>query len=140
MSGLLSHIAGVVLLLHMLLGCCWHHAHACHHRLLPAPVSPQGDDCDQWAIGGPHHSNGHGSPGDDHHGSDHCQGSWCVFTAGERLTAVSLAVLQETAITVAPTGHMGTAVTAAVPGPGFSNLAGPCPPLRLHLVNQVLLL
>ncbi len=135
MSGLLSHLASVALLLHMLLGCCWHHAHSCQHRLSMTPGGQRGDDCDEGATGA------HGLPaGQDHHGSDRCQGSPCVFTAVERFTPATQAQFLDIAVAVAPAAETGTTLVAMFASPASPDLAGPCPPLRLHLVNQVLLL
>jgi hypothetical protein len=138
--GLVCNLTAAMVLAHTLLGCCWHH----HHTLgdgLGSPTSVdragvqfQGGEC---GHGG---RCGHRPAGADHSHRGGCQGGHCVFATGEaaRMFAVNAG------------GFWAGPTLAAADGSRLSAEWGLrakavaasrwCPPLRIHLSQQVLLL
>ncbi|OHB66296.1 MAG: hypothetical protein A2V70_12495 [Planctomycetes bacterium RBG_13_63_9] len=119
-------------LLHMTFGCCWHHAHASAARhSTPEAVVEGRCHC---------HHDGHeddGSPCDDPSGHQRCDGARCVFTRPESADSSTLRI-----------DHLGLAPTRAIASvPTLDVIDGVDvtfwhvgPPIRLHLMNQALLL
>jgi len=130
---ILSHLVAVLLSLHMLLGCCWHHAHACSSACQTAATAAcghaDGDDDD----GHCQHSSG-SRPG--HHPTDACTGERCSFVASPKTASVGPQV-------DAPSLGVWSLVSLELPAVDSAS-AGQCarvaaaPPERLHLVYQVL--
>jgi len=120
----------------MLLGCCLHHAHA------DLPVNQRDHDTTESACPCHHHDDdgqgtpaGHSKPG--HSNGQECEDTHCVFTpivsrvsvdAAEALTPWSASALFEV---VAPPGTPREHAD-------FIPIRGA--PIRLHLLNQTLLL
>jgi hypothetical protein len=134
MHRLVSTLMSLFLALHTVLGCCWHHAHACT------------DECDKaCAVESPAaHVDWHGSgwntgSGDQHHHGQHeCQGMRCVFVNMGSRTAPSLS-LQPHLAAACCLPHRKLPIHVVAGGPYFSP-DELLPPLRLHLAHQVLLL
>jgi hypothetical protein len=81
MHRMVSSIVVISLALHMLLGCCWHHAHA------------EGAECAE--VG---HDHGESLPG-DHDDAEPCEGEGCVFVKCEQtLTQMVASPVSMTAI------------------------------------------
>jgi hypothetical protein len=134
MHGLFSHVAAALLAMHTVLGCCWHHSHAC------------AQECKTLAIESASAHAGHDAehePATDsqpchNHGRSACKGSKCVFA--RTAENASSDVLKANLIS-----HVFLAVdntlpqTLAVQRPLFADDAL-LPSLRLHLMHQVLLL
>jgi hypothetical protein len=130
MRALVSNLACLMLAAHLMLGCCWHHAHACETA------------CPHACQSG--HLNGHSNEADHDHdqhappaeGDDHCQGERCSFlvVAKVRLdsgcgAASPVALLAETSSQVyADLAWLQLAADRTDSGP----------PLRLHLLHRVL--
>lgn len=120
-------------LLHMLLGCCLHHAHvaqetACEHA----------NEAGHSHAG---HDHATKSPDDDSHAEapdseDHCTGTHCVFLSGGKAPLTKVTTL---ALLPAFTSE-AVASLYAISIIKFIDTGGLEPPVRLHLFNQVLLI
>jgi hypothetical protein len=133
--GLLPHLTAAILAMHTVLGCCWHHAHACGADCRPtssveSPATHANHDADQCGE--------EDSGASESHGQHKCVKGACVFlrlleddVAGAlHHDLPSIFCAQSNAIP--PRGD-------SAPTPYFA--AGALlPPLRLHLAHQVLLL
>ncbi len=135
MHRFLSNFTAVMLFAHTALGCCAHHLHACgepHGSVaLVEGKHPCADAC------GEHAAASSGQTGHEHQGQDDCQGSPCDFgrPANEReaqschVFCQAAAVLPSEVLPVLTGVHLEHDLGAA----------GVPPPVRLHLVYQVLL-
>jgi hypothetical protein len=132
MSRTVRSVALTAVLLHMTLGCCLHHAHATARQ-----------DCGEGTLletarGGDCHGP-HSRPEPCQRQPRHrlCDNARCVFTRPEPTDLFALLIVQQG---LAPSGvvlgHPRLAGIARVE-PSVSHLG---PPLRLHLLNQALLL
>jgi hypothetical protein len=133
-TGFLPHLTAALLAAHTLLGCCWHHAHACGRECEPASSvhasdAPEADDA--------HRCGADNSQSGQHRGLNECRGSSCVFLRtseceldGDQFDLPALACLD---------AGGSPLCAAAVLQPRFAADAL-LPPLRLHLAHQVLLL
>ena len=140
MSKLLSNLTAAALLVHALAGCCWHHGHDC--RLALAATERDGlaaachyDD----ACGG--HSHDQEPVGEEQrHGDDRCQTAPCAFVATQSGPTVPASLVQQRDVAaVAPATIAGCPEVYG--GRGMPSLAAAdCLPLRLHLLNRVLLI
>jgi hypothetical protein len=113
------------LLTHLLLGCCWHHAHGCATQL----ASADHDD---------HPCGSHEQPGTRHHDQHLCQQAKCVFirsTHGE-LTVTPRCSWPAPALTTPGVDLTG----GRFPGPSFLPACAAVRTLRVHLVHQILLI
>jgi hypothetical protein len=137
---LVSKLTVIALAAHLLVGCCWHHAHACGHGRAwggsgdVATADRHEDHCG-------HEGHCADEPaGPDRHGRDDCEGGRCVFTSDRstRASGASAAQFRQAppdALTVRdglPAESNLRATALAVPGYR--------PPLPAHLLLQVLLL
>jgi hypothetical protein len=133
----LTHIlACVTVVLHIMGGCCWHHAHAaCPGDCCESPQAVACRSCDDQGHGD-HHACPGEHPGKDDHG---CDTAPCVFVVPETESPVKIAPAQPLGVlppdvdTARPAIHV-----AAHPAQAPQSRLGAG--LRLHLVNQVLLL
>jgi hypothetical protein len=124
--------SAAIFIVHLAVGCCAHHAHACDGR--SESHSTQG----LYA----HHSNcpdDHQGPADHRHHAPHdCQGSTCSVIPASRITSNLLVPLFE-AFTAPALSDPPSPVGVLCEQRFFA--AGPLPmPVRLHLANQVLLI
>jgi hypothetical protein len=131
MAKLCRIATAAVFVVHMMVGCCAHHAHACEGQglALPAQGVASADD---------HCSDGHSSPADHSHPApDGCQGAKCSTVLSSELANNSF-------------GHPSLAsFVSALDDPSSQSgvfSAQRCVPIgrlllpvRLHLANQVLL-
>jgi hypothetical protein len=131
MRSLLSHLMAGLLAMHALLGCCWHHTHACGRECTQASFESSADhDVDSC-----HSTN---SKPCQNHGPHACQKGKCVFLrTAENGADVSLAL--HFSSHVCATFYAVSSQTPAAVRPLFAADAL-LPPLRLHLAHQVLLL
>jgi len=133
--GYMLHVAvALLLVVHLTVGCCAHHGHACNDQTLPAPhgVTDAADDscpCSHESPDEAHHS---------HHGPGDCQGSVCsaVLSSATGSGKSGESVQVSFAITWV---DMRSSLRPAceqhpVPG-GWPPLA-----VRLHLLHHVLLI
>jgi hypothetical protein len=121
----------VILMVHLMVGCCGHHAHACESHVqspsLPnAPASD--DDCPDHAGLPLEHS---------HHGSHDCQGTSCSVVLQNRTTAELTAEPSEVFAAAIIDGLNPSVDTVSV-----QRTLPACrlPSVRLHLANQILLI
>lgn len=138
------YLTAVLLSMHALLGCCWHHAHAVaaapelgNAAKLTHRAEAHAACCSHHPISGnPVSSN---IPGD---GSDHrheCQGDRCVFVRVEATQVPPLAFLNIAAEFVplpCQPALLGGGDYSWVRADGHLAAA----PLRLHLLHQILLI
>ncbi len=83
MPRFVSAILSLVIVLHAVLGCCWHHARCVESAARPHEYST-GDCC--------HHHDVPGEDGEDRHdSSEDCHEASCVFVRGETSRAGDLA-------------------------------------------------
>ena len=148
------NLTAVTVLAHMLLGCCWHHHHA--FQLAPACTSggmllPQrghvhasedmapGADCDNRSCG---HEHGRPHQPDDrqHPDGDGCEDSRCMFVSRQWSRAPDASAGKCFDVTAATTTIDDGLSAGSHIRAGVSSAATRCPPLRTHLLEQVLLL
>jgi hypothetical protein len=134
------NLTAIMVLVHMLLGCCWHHHHTSPGEPARAMcVDPAGVDCHCPWCG---HERGcpHQPASGGHQGASGCEGSRCVFATEQpsRAPTASTAELSD----VAP---VGVAVDNELPAESSisaralaATRASQSP--RIHLWQQVLLL
>ena len=119
-------------LVHMVFGCCWHHAHAYETHLgEKASLVETPCGCDRHG----HESSGQPYKHGSHHGG--CDGAQCVFTRAEsgQTAQGSIQAHCLPLMCVVP----GPAAVNGI-GAGISALHHSGPPIPLHLLNQALLL
>jgi hypothetical protein len=136
LRSLSSNLTASILLVHAVLGCCWHHAHAGGEfpaRLVVCVSHNSPIDSDAPGRGHAEQSR------DKHSGHDDCKGSKCIYVASLRVCSAQ------------PTGsheHRALPGTSAVDSMVFvawgeqRSAANelPAPHTRLHLVKHVLLI
>jgi hypothetical protein len=134
------NLTAVTVLAHMLLGCCWHHRHASWSlSACTGYVDLVGADCHNRSCG--HEHDGPGAPTDgNHRDRDGCDDSRCVFVSGQpsrspAVCAVEFCDVVAVAATIDDGLPAGSNVWARA-----CNATTRCPPLRTHLLEQVLLL
>jgi hypothetical protein len=129
MARLCRILIAATLVVHLMVGCCSHHAHASDDRDCPRP--PHRDR----APDGP--CLGH-APDHAHHGPQDCQGEKCSFVSPHRVMSESLVQPFQAFFVALSDDHLPLAGF----GPGRPSLASGrlLLPVRLHPANQVLLL
>jgi len=134
MSRLFRILTAVVFAVHLMVGCCWHHAHACDSQDHSPPA--------QGAVttDGQCHESPDSGAGADHpnHGPQDCQGSHCSFVSSNNPNSYSLVQPSQAFVTVLLTGQpslVGTGSEQHCFATGRLLLS-----VRLYLVNQVLLI
>ena len=126
MSRLVRILTAVVLAVHLMVGCCWHHAHACESM---GDVQPAHGQCPDSPDSGADHS---------HHGPHNCQGNPCSFVLSSSTISNSFAQ-------ASPTGFI-LLLNDQHPLVGIDSeqhffSTGWIPlPVRLHLAHQVMLI
>lgn len=134
MRAVFSSLVAASLLIHAAIGCCWHHAHdaecgneACAEQTASTDGG-QHDDCDS--------SSGHG----DHHApcKGHCEGTCHYLSVQKTQVEVIAPHLPLDFAAVIPATcdvHVAALVHAER---SYESVAEP--PLRLHLLHQILLI
>jgi hypothetical protein len=128
-AGLLRILTAAMLAVHVMVGCCAHHAHACDgqaHSSCSEGVATHDGQCPQ---GGADHG---------HHGPGHCQGSQCSFVSSTGPNTHSFA--RPSLAFVTPLRDEQYFSIGANFGQRFFATGRLLPSVRLHLVNQVLLI
>ena len=126
MSRLIRILTAVVFTVHLVVGCCAHHGHACECKGEAPPVHGQ---CPDSHHGGADHS---------HHGSHDCQGSRCAFVSSNNAISHSLVQSSHAFFTVLLTDQPSlVGIGSAQHGFATGRLLLS---VRLYLVNQVLLI
>ena len=122
----LSTLMSTFLALHTVLGCCWHHAHACESG---GDVQPAQGQCPDSFGSGVDHAN---------QGPRACQGGQCSFVSSSSPNSDSFAQpFQAFIILLLNDQHplVGSGSEQHFFAPGWLQ-----PPVRLHLANQVMLI
>jgi hypothetical protein len=130
MQSLISSLMTAVLLVHALLGCCRHHAHACVIEAAQVSVA-----CAS------HEGHSHGAPegSDQHDGHQHeCGGNACVFVRAEGPQIAALAA--SWAIDPACTRQAGQFTAGLVRSTTRTDPHEFAGSVRLHLLHQILLI
>jgi hypothetical protein len=133
MRSFLSNMTAVLLALHTVLGCCWHHAHHCAEQSTTSVVSvslPDGDHVN---------STSHDSCGEEHQSHQECQASRCVFMVAPASERHQAATHLDMASVVSSTSF-GMDFNGAGRRPAFFASNALRSPLRLHLVYQIFLI
>ena len=129
----LSNLTAALLALHTVLGCCWHHAHALAGDQDSAPTvespAPHKD----------HHAGGCGSNESEKHQRHVCQGNTRIFLGPTKWDWRRLQ-LDIAALPIASFSDCRTNGIASVHTESIFEPDALLPPLRLHLLDQVLLL
>jgi hypothetical protein len=137
MHAAVSHCLAALMLIHSLLGCCWHHAQeeGDSSRLASFLVDPSGN-CQQHPSGhSDHHQPGHPCK---HHDDGTCPGTWVYFSSGRPQVSKTLffapldSVVALPAMDNADRQLHGCERAAIAPASRT--------PMRLHLLNQILLI
>lgn len=137
MRSIISLITGAAFWLHVLLGCCAHHAHAADKIVCPNPASAE-------SVGHGHlHVHDHSTPDSetpDHPGGSHddCHESHCAFLVTGKTT-----IVLDTLVATLSAVPFDT-VVAQTASPSVNWVCDTEDhlrlPVRLHLFNQVLLI
>ena len=147
LHSVVSNVTSVALLAHVLLGCCRHHGHVCPQQLVEQSAEQLARaaalDVAAAACGTEASEDDllcSAEPFCEHrHADDSCQGGRCVFVPVPPGSAAAIWLVQ-----YADAAPLGTAVVAASaawsPCGELSVAAACCPPLRIHLLHQVLLI
>ncbi|HJN09151.1 MAG TPA: hypothetical protein QF564_10710 [Pirellulaceae bacterium] len=147
MQAVTSHLATYLLLIHMVLGCCFHHAHACELECCPEPVAnDQTCDCSAHDALDQTAAELAGIVGDlpadrrDHH-QHQCEGDQCRFVVVERTSEQGRKLnVGVRSLSLAITGHGFDAVgKTIIPGTVYSHSKSGFS-LREHLRLRVLLI
>ena len=136
MSGLLNNLSAAILVVHLVVGCCVHHAHDCPQTCDAGHSEGMGDE------GAPCDGHSHGEQGqttDHHHGTDECQGVKCAYvrTANDTIAKV---LLQPRLVHVTPVLDEDSVLQGVFSEQHTLNSGRLLLPVRLHLANQVLLI
>jgi len=139
MQAIISNLMAVMLLIHAVIGCCWHHAHDCSKcDKVVAAAEPSNCSCnchrkaEPRAPQSPCPQNGKGT----------CH-SVCTYLSPQRASTEDLSAGQLGDVVVPLDMLVGaqfrnSLASAAVDRPGNPRLAGQ--PVRVHLLNQVFLI
>jgi hypothetical protein len=128
-------LTAAMLAIHLMVGCCWHHAHAGDNKDCSSPArndaSHDGDQC-------PESGDGH-----SHHGPQNCQGERCSFLAPavspNQAVGGSLTLSFQTVFMALPDDQLP--LVGFGPEQQLSLASGRLLlAVRLHLANQVLLI
>jgi hypothetical protein len=128
-------LTAAMLAVHLMVGCCWHHAHACDAK-----------DCSSRAHHDASHDRGQcpeSGDGHSHHGPQNCQGERCSYLAPtislNQTVSNSLTLSFQTVFVALPDDRLP--LVGFGPDRQFSLTSGRLLlPVRLHLANQVLLI
>lgn len=138
MAAIISNLTAAALLAHTLLGCCWHHSHACA-QACPATLSGGHDDVHaEPAAGG---CVGHAGPA--HHGQSlpgKCNGPRCAMDTSVVSKSPSATPVQSLRGVVVATVPPGGPLLSRGSGLGGDDHATRTPSVLPHLLNRVLLL
>jgi hypothetical protein len=134
-NAITSSLMSVLLVIHAMLGCCWHHAHACVGQEASAQPTAHGSSCCQ------HHDcpQRQEQPAAPCGCKIECQGV-CIYLPTQKVLIDNspLAVAFEFAAVdrTLDGSHVPTAISWEV----ASGAIASSPPLRLHLMHQILLI
>jgi hypothetical protein len=133
MAGLCRILIAATLVVHLMVGCCAHHAHGCDGMDCSSPAHDHATPDGQCPENGCDHS---------HHGATNCQGERCTFlsptVSASQAVSDSLTLSFQTVFMALPDDQLPLVGC----GPEQLSLASGrlLLPVRLHLANQVLLI
>ena len=136
MRAFLATLTAVMLFAHAVLGCCAHHVHGCEKPHGSVAIGGGQHQCSDSFDG---HSTGcSGRTAHEHQGQDNCQGSTCDFGRPANNRYANSCDVSCQLVALPPSD----VVPALVGGQLKHDLGttGVLPPVRLHLVHQVLLI
>lgn len=129
MAGLFRILNSATLVVHLMVGCCLHHALGCETQHYSS-----GTHCDTTLDGQcPQCRRDH-----SHHGTQDCQGGTCSFVSPRRTVGGSFIPPHQASFVALPidqSSHAGIGTRQRFQATGRLLL-----PVRLHLANQVLLI
>jgi hypothetical protein len=134
MRAAFSSLVSLSLLIHAVLGCCWHHAHAGELLSSRASVADEPSDCCHHGA----HPAEHPAPGPCND-SPHCEGICSYLPAPKSLIDMPQLVAPSDFAAILPAATDAT-LSAMLAGDRVIDLDGIKPPLRLHLLHQHLLI
>jgi hypothetical protein len=126
MPRLFRIVTAVVFAVHLVVGCCWHHAHACENN---DDVQPAHGQCANNPDSGTDLAN---------HGPHDCQRGKCSFVFSTSPVSNSFAQPFHTSVTLLLDDQHP--LFGAGSGQHFFTTGWLLPPVRLHLANQVMLI
>jgi hypothetical protein len=129
MAVLCRILIAATLVVHLTVGCCSHHAHACDAGSCNLPAHGEGAHDGQCPESGADHS---------HHGANDCQGPMCSLVFSSRTVGNLFAGLCQASLAALP--DEATAQVVLGHEPCFLSSGRLLLPVRLHLANQVLLI
>lgn len=129
---LLCRIAiAALLMIHLTVGCCGHHAHACDSQGQASPAQESATSAGQCQDGRGEHAD------HAHHGPRDCQGAKCSVVSSGRTVIDSLASPSQASFALLLADPLSPASAASEQRFPTGRLLLP---VRLHLANQVLLI
>jgi hypothetical protein len=132
MHRLIRVLTAATLAVHLMVGCCAHHAHACdgavHSPAAQATATVDGQ-CAHSSDGGADHTN---------HGPQNCQEGKCLCVAS--ISSSGNTVAQSSLASVTPLLDGQDSRIATDSERHFSTAGWHPLPVRLHLANQVMLI
>jgi hypothetical protein len=126
-------ITAAIFVVHLMVGCCAHHAHACDGGPHDAGTTVSHDFCGATASCGMAH---------DSHGPHGCQGAACTFIHSPYGFHLDKSSFRLNPIAVTPLAEETYSRLGVSPARGFFfDPAGEfLPPVRLHLLHETLLI
>jgi hypothetical protein len=131
MHAVLSSLTAALLFIHATFGCCWHHAHWCAQRSA-CIVAAEPEGCCE------HHRSS--APGEQEKPCDcnvECEGT-CTYLPPEKMQIEAPWVVASVDL-VATAPALAEALVVSTSGSDSGDIAHAAPPLRLHLLHQLLL-
>jgi hypothetical protein len=140
-------ITTYVLLVHMLLGCCAHHAHACESHCCSSPAAsasacPCGTHEQDSAIAETMNGDAVGfvAKSGRQREAHHCEGAACTFLRSQSLSQQLDPFLADVCAPAAVAGPSAADACSSLWARPLAELSIGGPPLRVHLLLRVLLI
>jgi len=129
MQAFVASLTAALLVIHTVFGCCWHHVHHCEH----AAAAAQAAECCHH----PQHGGDSKQPDKPCNCKIECEGT-CIYVVPQRVKVEVPQGIAIDLVAVLPSFADRQIETAASWQAGWS-LPDLAPPLRTHLLHQVLL-
>lgn len=136
-SSLLHNLSAAILVVHLLVGCCAHHAHDCPQTCDARHSEGTEDDAGAPCDGHSHDEQGQTT--NHHHGPNECHGVKCSFVRTTNET-MAKAFFQPCQAHVTPDFDALFASSGVFADQHLYPAGRLLLPVRLHLANQVLLI
>jgi hypothetical protein len=131
MQAFIANLTAALLFIHTVFGCCWHHAHACEHVTSIAVIQPA-KCCHHH-----HHENDGKQQQKPGKCKVDCEGT-CSYVLPQKVTIEAPQWVAIDFLAVLPSFADGQ-LEAAASWEALPSLFDLAPPLRTHLLHQVLL-